>query len=115
MASIVKWKHKHKTTYLCFIRRKGFKTLRKTFQTRQDAQKWSRYIERNLDSGISSDFSEASRAMIKDLLKRYLKEHKHKHKKGWRMEEYYLIQSLVLFKNQRSIERGLYLFIQDKA
>ena len=26
--------------------------------------------------------------MIKDLLKRYLKEHKHKHKKGWRMEEY---------------------------
>jgi len=88
MASIVKRKHKHKTTYLCFIRRKGFKTLRKTFQTRQDAQKWSRYIERNLDSGISSDFSEASRAMIKDLLKRYLKEHKHKHKKGWRMEEY---------------------------
>ena len=48
MASIVKRKHKHKTTYLCFIRRKGFKTLRKTFQTRQDAQKWSRYIERNL-------------------------------------------------------------------
>ncbi len=40
MASIVKRKHKHKTTYLCFIRRKGFKTLRKTFQTRQDAQKW---------------------------------------------------------------------------
>ena len=88
MASIVKRKHKHKTTYLCFIRRKGFKTLRKTFQTRQDAQKWSRYIERNLDSGISTDFSEASRVMIKDLLKRYLKEHKHKHKKGWRMEEY---------------------------
>ena len=88
MASIVKRKHKHKTTYLCFICRKGFKTLRKTFQTRQDAQKWSRYIERNLDSGISTDFSEASRVMIKDLLKRYLKEHKHKHKKGWRMEEY---------------------------
>ena len=38
MASIVKRKHKHKTTYLCFIRRKVFKTLRKTFQTRQDAQ-----------------------------------------------------------------------------
>ena len=50
MASIVKRKHKHKTTYLCFIRRKGFKTLRKTFQTRQDAQKWSRYIKRNLDN-----------------------------------------------------------------
>ena len=31
--------------------------------------------------------------------KRYLKENRHKYKKGWRMEEYYLIQSLVPFKN----------------
>ena len=45
-------------------------------------------MENNLDKGLTSDFSEASRVMIKDLFKRYLKEHKHKHKKGWRVEEY---------------------------
>ena len=85
MATITKRKWKNKSNFLCVVRRKGFKTLVKTFNTRLDAQKWSRDIERNLDRGISTDFTEASRVMIGDLLKRYLKENKHRHKKGWRM------------------------------
>ena len=88
MASIIKRKFKTKTTYLCFVRRKGFKTLIKSFNTRGEATQWGRHMENNLDKGLTSDFSEASRVMIKDLFKRYLKEHKHKHKKGWRVEEY---------------------------
>ena len=85
MASIFRRKHKTKTTYRTIVRRKGFKTVVKSFNTRTDAQKLSRYIERNLDRGISTDFIEASRVTIRDLLKRYLKERKHKGKKGWRM------------------------------
>ena len=88
MASIFKRKWKSKTTYVVQVRRKGFKTLVKSFNMRANAQKWARHIENNLDQGLNADFSEASRVMIKDLLNRYLKERKHEHKKGWRMEEY---------------------------
>lgn len=95
MASIFKRKWKNKTTYVVQVRRKGFKTLVKTFNTKPDAIKWGRSMENNLDKGLTTDFTEASRVMLKDLLKRYLKEHKHRHKKGWRMEEYrvgYILQ-----------------------
>ena len=44
-----------KTNYRVTVRRKGFKTLCKTFNKRTDAQKWSRGIEHNLDRGISTD------------------------------------------------------------
>ena len=88
MASIFKRKWKSKTTYVVQVKRKGFKTLVKSFNMRANAQKWARHIENNLDQGSNADFSEASRVMIKDLLNRYLKERKHEHKKGWRMEEY---------------------------
>jgi integrase len=88
MASIFKRKLKTKTTYRVIVRRKGFKTLVKTFNTKPDAIKWGREMERNLDRGISADFSESGRVMIGDLMKRYLKENKHRHKKGWRTEEY---------------------------
>ena len=88
MATIFRRKLKTKTTYRVQVRRQGFKTLVKTFNTRGEATKWGRHMENNLDKGLTSDFSEASRVMIRDLFKRYLKEHKHKHKKGWRVEEY---------------------------
>ncbi len=45
-------------------------------------------MERNREVGVTADFSEASRYMIKDVIKRYLKENRHRHKKGWRVEEY---------------------------
>ena len=66
MATITKRKHCSKTNYLCVVRRKGFKTLVKTFSTRIDSQKLARHIELNLDMGLQADFTEASRAMIVD-------------------------------------------------
>ena len=88
MAYIRRRKLAKKITYQAQVRRVGFKTLIKSFSTRSDAQKWARTMESSFDKGISTDFSEASRVMIGELLKRYLKENKHRHKKGWRMEEY---------------------------
>ena len=88
MATIQKRKWKTKTTFRALVRRKGFKDLHKSFNTRADAQVWARDIERNLDRGISTDYSEALKYMLKDILKRYIKEEKGKHKKGWREEVY---------------------------
>ncbi len=81
MATIQKRKWKTKTTFRALVRRKGFKDLHKSFNTRADAQVWARDIERNLDRGLATDYSEASKHTLKDILKRYIKEEKGKHKK----------------------------------
>ena len=51
MAYIERRKYKTKTSYLVMVRRKGFKTMVKTFDTRTDAKKWARAVERKLDTG----------------------------------------------------------------
>ena len=61
MAHIRRVKRKTKLSYQAIVRRVGFKTLTKSFASRMDAQKWARDIELNLDRGISTDFTEASR------------------------------------------------------
>ena len=68
MASIFKRKLKTKMTYRVIVRRKGFKTLVKTFNTKPDVIKWGRSMENNLDKGLTSDFTETSRVMIRNLL-----------------------------------------------
>ena len=88
MATFFKRKWKTKTTYGVQIRRKGFKTLMKSFDTRTDAKKWARNMEAKLDRGDYSDYSEASKVTLGDLFNRYVKENKHKSKKQWRNEEY---------------------------
>ena len=59
MATIFKRKWKSKTTYRCTVRRRGFKTITKSFNSKPDAIKWGREMEGNLDKGISADFSES--------------------------------------------------------
>ena len=76
MAHIRRVKRKTKITYQAMVRRVGYKTLVKSFSKRSDAVKWSNQMERSYDKGISSDFSEANRYMMRDILKRYLNEEK---------------------------------------
>ena len=87
MSSIYKRKHKHGTTYRCQVRRKGFKTIMKTFHTKSEAKKWARGIEGELDQGRYIDYGEANRLTLADLFKRYLRENKHKKIKSWRMHQ----------------------------
>ena len=56
MSSIYKRKHKHGTTYRCQVRRKGFKTIMKTFHTKSEAKKWGRAVECDWDQGKYIDF-----------------------------------------------------------
>lgn len=70
------------------VRRKGFKTMVKTFDTRTDAKKWARAVERKLDTGDSADYSEASKLLLGDILKRYISENKHRKLRSYKMFEY---------------------------
>ena len=88
MAYILKRKGKKKVSYRVLVQRRGFKHLMKSFSTRTDAKKWARAIERKLDTGDYTDYSEASKLLLGDLFKRYVSEHKHKKLRSWKMYEY---------------------------
>ena len=88
MAHIRKVKYKSTVSYNCIVKRVGFKTISRNFDTKIGAKKWARTIERKLDQGEVFDYSQASRLTLRGLLDRYINENKHRSKKGWRMEEY---------------------------
>jgi len=88
MAYIRRRKFKKVVSFQVQIRRKGFRTIVKSFDTRTQAQKWARGIERKLDMGDFSDYSEAGKLTLGDLLLRYKAENKHRRKKDWQNEEY---------------------------
>ena len=87
MAHIRKVKYKSTVSYNCIVKRVGFKTISRNFDTKIGAKKWARAIERKLDQGEVFDYSQASRLTLRDLLDRYINENKHRSKKGWRMED----------------------------
>jgi len=88
MAYILKRKWKNKVTYRVQVSRSGFKNLFKTFQTRAEAKKWGRAMERKLDVGDYNDYSEASKLLLGDLFKRYISEKKHIKLRSWKMYEF---------------------------
>jgi len=56
------------------VRRQGHPAQSATFETRKDAEKWVRAIEREMDTGTFIPRGEAMRTTIKDLGERYLAE-----------------------------------------
>ena len=48
MAYIRRRKFRFKASYIAQIKRKGFKTIVKAFDTKTQAQKWARGIERKI-------------------------------------------------------------------
>jgi len=53
------------------IRRRGYKPVYRTFDTKQQAQKWARRIEGEMDSGSFVDRSAAERTTLAEALTRY--------------------------------------------
>lgn len=72
--------------YQAQVRRSGFPPQSKTFESRRDAEKWVRSIEREMDTGAFIPRDEAARTTIKDLAERYRKELTPK-MRGQRQEE----------------------------
>ena len=88
MATIQRRKWKKKTSYVALVRRKGFKTVVKSFRTKSEAKKWGRAIERDWDQGKYIDYSEAQGFTLGEVMQRYIREDKHKQIKSWRMHEF---------------------------
>lgn len=53
------------------VTRKGYPSVERTFLTRQDAEKWSRSVELEIDRGQFIDRSQADKTLFADLLRRY--------------------------------------------
>ncbi|MCS6600307.1 tyrosine-type recombinase/integrase [Burkholderia pseudomallei] len=53
------------------IRRRGYKPVYRTFDTKQQAQAWARRVEAEMDSGGYIDRSESERTTLRDALERY--------------------------------------------
>lgn len=57
-----------------YIRRKGYPSQNRSFDTRAEAEAWARSIESEIDRGIFIDRTEAEQKTFGDLLKRYAEE-----------------------------------------
>ena len=68
MASIFKrGPHQYQTQ----VRRKGYPTQTQTFETKRDAEDWSKTVESEMRRGVFIDRSEAERTTLLELLTRY--------------------------------------------
>ncbi len=72
--------------YQAQVRRAGFPPQSQTFETRRDAEKWVRSVEREMDTGAFIPRDEAARTTIKNLATRYREELTPK-MRGQRQEE----------------------------
>ena len=86
MATFWKRELKDSTVWEAQIRRKGFPVQRRSFDKREDAEKWAREIESSMDRGIFKSTKEGEKTTFKDALDRYLEEVS-KHKKGHKREK----------------------------
>ena len=79
---------KHYGKWQGLVRRVGNKVISKSFVSKTQAKKWCKQMEVKLDRGDFSDYSEASKLLLGDLLKRFINEGKHKKKKSFKMYEF---------------------------
>ena len=56
------------------VRRKGYPDITKSFNSRQDAERWARSVEASLDRGTYGDPKKAEKVTLDDLIGRYIKE-----------------------------------------
>ena len=57
------------------IRRKGYPTTCKTFESKLDAEKWARDIENEMDKGVFVSRTEAENTTLHEALERYKDEY----------------------------------------
>lgn len=56
------------------IRRKGFPNQTRSFDTKAQAQRWARDLERDMDRGFFVDRTESEKNSLRDLIERYVRE-----------------------------------------
>ncbi|MDP3537944.1 MAG: site-specific integrase [Azonexus sp.] len=63
--------HRGNYQFQATVRRKGYPTQSKTFESRRDADKWARDVETQIDQGVFKDRREAENTTLNDALERY--------------------------------------------
>ena len=63
--------YKRANRWHALIRRKGCKTVDKSFASRKDASIWARDVESWIDRGLINDITKASRITMSELFNRY--------------------------------------------
>ncbi|BAM06093.1 tyrosine-type recombinase/integrase [Leptospirillum ferrooxidans] len=86
MASFYKRKLADSTVWEAKIRRKGYPAQMHSFDKREDAEKWAREIESEIDRGIFVSRKEAENTTLSEALSRY-EEEVSKYKKGYSQEK----------------------------
>lgn len=56
------------------ITRQGHSPISKTFQSKQDAERWARQVEADIDKGSYTNVALAERTLLKDVIERYIRE-----------------------------------------
>lgn len=56
------------------ITRKGQQPIAKSFLTKQDAERWARQVETEIDKGFYSNLVLADKSLFKDVIERYIQE-----------------------------------------
>jgi hypothetical protein len=56
------------------VRRLGQQPISKSFQTKQDAERWARQVEADIDKGSYTNVTLAERTLLKDIIERYIQE-----------------------------------------
>ncbi|MGD9758765.1 MAG: site-specific integrase [Comamonas sp.] len=83
MASII---NRGPFQYQAIIRRRGYPSVTKTFESKRDAEDWTKVTEAEMVRGVFVSRTEAERTTLGELLERYLAEMTPT-KKGWREEK----------------------------
>ena len=52
----------------------GDQASRKSFQSKQDAERWARQVEADIDRGSYANIALAERTLLKDIIERYIQE-----------------------------------------
>jgi integrase len=56
------------------VQRKGQQPVSKSFQSKEDAQRWARQVETEIDKGSYTNAALAERTLFKDVIERYVQE-----------------------------------------
>jgi len=56
------------------VQRKGQQPVSKSFQTKEDAQRWARQVEAEIDKGCYTNIALAERTLFKEVIERYVQE-----------------------------------------
>ena len=75
MATIRRRKFKFKVSYTCQVRRKGFRTIIKSFDTRKQAQKWARVLNAKYTGGgggFEPPLERDPKSVLYDVINKYV-------------------------------------------